>query len=59
MFFEHTNLIMKGEIPMNEFKKVSSSTMAPDLIGFYNCSQEEFEKYWMYYMEFSPDYFVG
>ena len=43
---------------MDDFKKMSPNTMAPGLIGFYNCSQEEFEKYWMYYMEFSPDYYI-
>lgn len=43
---------------MDDFKKMSPNTMAPGLIGFYTCSQEEFEKYWMYYMEFSPDYYI-
>lgn len=40
-------------------EKAVSKTIAPKLAEFYNCNQEEFEKYWIYYMEFSPDYFIG
>ena len=34
-------------------------TLAPDLAAFYGCSQEEMESYWDYFIEFSPDYFIG
>lgn len=43
---------------MNE-KSLFGESLAPDLANFYGCSQEEFENYWFYYMEFSPDYFIG
>jgi hypothetical protein len=39
--------------------KIKMGQIAPELAEFYNCDQEEFEKYWAYYMEFSPDYFIG
>lgn len=43
---------------MDENNRLNES-LAPDLANFYGCSQEEFETYWFYYVEFSPDYYIG
>lgn len=43
---------------MEDNKYLPPGTIAPELADFYGFNQEDFEKYWLYYMEFSPDYWV-